>query len=146
MRIAFAADHGVFDMKALLNARLRQAGHDVADFGAATFESNDDYPAYVIPLARAVAASKLDRGIVICGSGVGTSVAANKVSDPGRVVPRSLLRPPGCQGRRHECPLPGRACHGYRGRLGSRPGLHRGGLPRRGATSPTPFQGVQFEV
>jgi ribose 5-phosphate isomerase B len=79
MKIALAADHGGFDMKEILGARLRQAGHDVTDFGASTPDPADDYPDYIIPLARAVAAGEVDRGIVICGSGVGASVAANKV-------------------------------------------------------------------
>ncbi len=79
MKIALAADHGGYDMKAVLMARLDQAGHTVTDFGASKPDSGDDYPDYVIPLARAVAAGEVDRGIVICGSGVGASVAANKV-------------------------------------------------------------------
>ena len=79
MKIALAADHGGFDMKRLLLVRLRNAGHEVKDFGAANLDPNDDYPDYIIPLARAVAAGESDRGIVICGSGVGASVAANKV-------------------------------------------------------------------
>jgi ribose 5-phosphate isomerase B len=79
MRIALAADHGGYDMKAILIARLRAAGHELADFGAAKIDPGDDYPDHVIPLARAVAAGEVDRGIVICGSGVGASVAANKV-------------------------------------------------------------------
>jgi ribose 5-phosphate isomerase B len=79
MKIALAADHGGFDMKEILTARLRKAGHSVTDFGAATPNPEDDYPDYIIPLARAVAVGEVDRGIVICGSGVGASVAANKV-------------------------------------------------------------------
>ena len=79
MKIAVAADHGGFEMKLLLLARLRHAGHEVKDFGAAKLDPDDDYPDYIIPLARAVAAGEVDRGIVICGSGVGASVAANKV-------------------------------------------------------------------
>jgi ribose 5-phosphate isomerase B len=63
----------------VLIERLRNAGHDVSDFGAASLDPNDDYPDYVVPLARAVAAGGAERGIVICGSGVGASVAANKV-------------------------------------------------------------------
>ena len=141
MRIAIAADHGGYDMKQTLIARLRQAGHAVTDFGAATLDPGDDYPDSVIPLARAVAAGEFDRGIVICGSGVGASVAANKEGDPGRFVPRPLFRPPGGRGRRHEHPLPGRARHGYRGRLGSRPDLPRGDLQRRRATPAAPGQG-----
>jgi ribose 5-phosphate isomerase B len=79
MRIALAADHGGFEMKHVLLARLRAAGHEVTDFGAGRSDPEDDYPDYIIPLARAVAAGDVDRGIVICGSGVGASVAANKV-------------------------------------------------------------------
>ena len=79
MRIALAADHGGYDMKQTLIERLCQGGHTVTDFGAATLDPGDDYPDYVIPLARAVAAGEFDRGIVICGSGVGASVAVNKV-------------------------------------------------------------------
>ena len=80
MRIAIAADHGGFEMKSVLVKRLSDTGHEVIDFGAAEFDPNDDYPDYIVPLARAVAAGKADRGIVICGSGVGASVAANKVN------------------------------------------------------------------
>ncbi len=79
MKIGLAADHGGFEMKEILIGRLRQAGHEVIDFGAQTLDAADDYPDFVIPLAQAVAARKVNRGIVICGSGVGASVAANKV-------------------------------------------------------------------
>ncbi len=79
MKIALAADHGGFDMKQGLITRLRDAGHEVRDFRAAKLDPDDDYPDYIIPLARAVAGGEVDRGIVICGSGVGASVAANKV-------------------------------------------------------------------
>ena len=61
-------------------ARLRAAGHEVTDFGAYELNQGDDYPDFVIPLARAVAAGIVERGIAICGSGVGASVAANKVA------------------------------------------------------------------
>jgi ribose 5-phosphate isomerase B len=79
MKIALAADHGGYEMKAILIERLRRAGHALTDFGAESLDPSDDYPDYVVPLARAVAAGDVDRGIVICGSGVGASVAANKV-------------------------------------------------------------------
>jgi ribose 5-phosphate isomerase B len=79
MKIAIATDHGGYDMKTVLIGRLRAGGHAVTDFGAAALNPDDDYPDYVIPLARAVAAGEVERGIVICGSGVGASVAANKV-------------------------------------------------------------------
>ena len=59
---------------------LRNAGHEVQDFGAYTLDSEDDYPDFVIPLAKAIAQGKVERGIAICGSGVGASFTANKVS------------------------------------------------------------------
>jgi ribose 5-phosphate isomerase B len=80
MRIGIAADHGGFAFKECLSAELRERGHGVADFGAAALDPADDYPDYVIPLARAVAAGELERGIAICTSGVGASIAANKVA------------------------------------------------------------------
>ena len=79
MRIGIAADHGGFQLKARLVATLREAGHAVTDFGASSLDPGDDYPDFVVPLARAVAAGKVERGVAICGSGIGASVAANKV-------------------------------------------------------------------
>lgn len=79
MRVGVAADHGGFELKEQLAAALRKAGHDVADFGACGFDSGDDYPDYVVPLARAVARGEVERGLAVCGSGVGACVAANKV-------------------------------------------------------------------
>src|SRR5258708_30496476 len=79
MRVGVAADHGGFELKEDMAARLRRAGHDVVDFGAKSLVSTDDYPDFVIPLASAVAAGKVERGIAVCGSGVGASVCANKV-------------------------------------------------------------------
>lgn len=79
MRIGIAADHGGFDMKERMAAALKSAGHDVTDFGAIQPDPADDYPDFVIPLARAVTGGELDRGIALCSSGVGASIAANKV-------------------------------------------------------------------
>jgi ribose 5-phosphate isomerase B len=79
MRIGIATDHGGFGLKEELIGRLKAAGHEVVDFGAHTLATGDDYPDYVSPLARAVAAGEVERGIAICGSGVGASVCANKV-------------------------------------------------------------------
>jgi ribose 5-phosphate isomerase B len=79
MRIGVAADHGGFDLKEDLVGKLSAAGHLVVDFGDKDLQPEDDYPDFVIPLARAVAAGTVDRGVAICGSGVGASVAANKV-------------------------------------------------------------------
>ncbi len=79
MRIGIATDHGGFNLKEELVKQLREGGHDVIDFGAHRLNQNDDYPDYVVPLAEAVAAQKVDRGVAICGSGVGASVCANKI-------------------------------------------------------------------
>ena len=80
MQIGMAADHGGFALKEELKERLESAGQPVVDFGAAALDALDDYPDYVIPLAQAVGEGRLNRGIAICGSGVGASVAANKVA------------------------------------------------------------------
>jgi len=77
--IGLAADHGGYELKEYLAGKLREAGHEVTDFGDGQPKEDDDYPDFVVPLARAVAAGKVERGIAICGSGVGASVAANKV-------------------------------------------------------------------
>ena len=79
MRIGIATDHGGFGLKEELLGRLRAAGHEVVDFGAHGLSPADDYPDYVVPLARAVVAGTVERGVAICGSGVGASVCANKV-------------------------------------------------------------------
>jgi len=79
MKIGIATDHGGFGLKEELLERLLAAGHEVVDFGAHSLAKDDDYPDYVLPLAHAVAAGDVERGIAICGSGVGASVCANKV-------------------------------------------------------------------
>jgi ribose 5-phosphate isomerase B len=79
MRVGIATDHGGFGLKEELVAHLRAAGHEVVDFGAHQLAPNDDYPDFVVPLSQAVVAGKVDRGVAICGSGVGASVCANKV-------------------------------------------------------------------
>jgi ribose 5-phosphate isomerase B len=79
MKVGIGADHGGFEMKQQLAKLLVSAGHEVVDFGNKTFDPDDDYPDFAIPLARAVANGDLERGVVVCGSGVGASVAANKV-------------------------------------------------------------------
>ncbi len=79
MRVGIATDHGGFGLKEELLAQLRAAGHEVVDFGAHGLNPGDDYPDFVIPLAQAVAAGKVERGVAICGSGVGASVCANKI-------------------------------------------------------------------
>ncbi len=79
MRIGIATDHGGFGLKEELIARLRAVGHEITDFGAHRLDPADDYPDFVVPLAVAVVAGTVERGVAICGSGVGASVCANKV-------------------------------------------------------------------
>ena len=79
-RVGIAADHGGFELKEFLAGKLRKAGFEVTDFGDVKLKSDDDYPDFIIPLAQAVAAGTVDRGVGICGSGVGASIAANKVA------------------------------------------------------------------
>jgi len=79
MRVGIAADHGGYALKEQIALQLRLAGHDVWDFGASCLQLQDDYPDYVIPMAEAVAQGLVQRGIAVCGSGVGACIAANKV-------------------------------------------------------------------
>ena len=79
MKVGIATDHGGFGLKVELVNHLRAAGYEVVDFGACKLKSDDDYPDFVMPLAKAVASGQVTRGIAICGSGVGASVCANKV-------------------------------------------------------------------
>jgi len=79
-RIGIAADHGGFELKEFLGGKLRAAGYEVTDFGDSQLKTDDDYPDFIVPLAQAVASAVVDRGVGICGSGVGASVAANKVA------------------------------------------------------------------
>src|SRR5437879_9964630 len=79
MRVGIATDHGGFGLKADLVAQLRAAGHDVVDFGADKLSPDDDYPDFVVPLAEAVAAGTVERGVAVCGSGVGASICASKI-------------------------------------------------------------------
>jgi ribose 5-phosphate isomerase B len=79
MRLGIAADHGGFELKQDLVVRLRTIGHEVVDFGAHHLEPQDDFPDFVIPLAEAVSLAQVDRGLAVCGSGVGAAICANKV-------------------------------------------------------------------
>ena len=79
MRVGIAGDHGGFELKAYLTTSLEAAGYEVTDFGAHELVTEDDYPDFVVPMARAVARGEITRGLAICGSGVGACVAANKV-------------------------------------------------------------------
>lgn len=79
MKIGIASDHGGYIIKKILKKRLEEQNYSVVDFGNSRFESTDDYPDYVIPLAKAVGRKEVVKGIAICGSGVGASIAANKL-------------------------------------------------------------------
>jgi len=79
MRIAIGADHAGFTMKQDLAAQLRELGHDVLDLGAHHPDPSDDYPDFAEAVGQAIVEGKAERGVLICGSGVGVSVAANKI-------------------------------------------------------------------
>jgi ribose 5-phosphate isomerase B len=78
MRIAIASDHAGFELKEHVKAQLAAAGHDVVDVGPETDDSVD-YPTFAKPAARLVADGDAERGVLVCGSGVGVSIVANKV-------------------------------------------------------------------
>ena len=79
MHLGIAADHGGYDLKELLRPKLEAEGHEVTDFGAHVLDLGDDFPNFVFPLARSVASGEVERGIAVCGSGVGAAIAANKI-------------------------------------------------------------------
>ncbi len=79
IRIGIAADHGGFQLKEYLIKILAEANYQVTDFGDSQLNNEDDYPDYVIPLAHAIADGNIERGIAVCGSGVGACIAVNKI-------------------------------------------------------------------
>ena len=78
LRVALGADHGGFTLKNELSTRLQEA-YEILDLGAKAFDPTDDYPDFAKAVAQAVASGQAERGIIVCGSGVGACVAANKV-------------------------------------------------------------------
>lgn len=80
MKIGICSDHGGYALKEMLLPLLTRLGYEVKDYGAYSLNEKDDYPDFVIPLAKAVAAHEVERGIALCGSGVGAAIAANKVA------------------------------------------------------------------
>ena len=78
MKIAIAADHGGYKLKEEIKPYIESLGHTVTDFGTYS-EDSVDYPDYAAPCARAVVSGEMDKGIVICGTGIGISIAANKI-------------------------------------------------------------------
>jgi ribose 5-phosphate isomerase B len=79
MKIGLAADHGGFEVKEKLKEMLYLYEYSFIDFGAENQDNADDYPDYVIPLAKAISEGQVDRGVAICGSGIGAVIAANKI-------------------------------------------------------------------
>jgi hypothetical protein len=140
MRVGIATDHGGFGLREELLAQLRSVGHEVVDFGAHALNPGDDYPDFVIPLARAVAAGQVERGVAICGSGVGASVCANKIAGAraGRTGARSFLRPARRRGRPYEHHLYGGPDSRAVRRMGPRRGVLGGRVQPRGSP-PAPF-------
>jgi ribose 5-phosphate isomerase B len=85
MKIAIGADHAGFSLKEKLRQRLAGEGHEIVDYGASS-DSSCDYPDFAQPVARDVAAGRSDRGILVCSTGIGMAIAANKV-DGVRAAP-----------------------------------------------------------
>ena len=142
MRIGIATDHGGFGVKEELVARIRAAGHEVVDFGAHSLNPDDDYPDYVVPLGQAVVAGKVDRGVAICGSGVGrVGLREQSKRRPRLSHSRSFFCEARRRGRSHEHPLHGRTNRWPGSRLGSRPNLSRRRIQQRPATSSSLGQG-----
>ncbi|MEX0885499.1 MAG: ribose 5-phosphate isomerase B [Phycisphaeraceae bacterium] len=79
MKVAVACDHGGFALKAALVELVRELGHEVLDLGAHQLDPADDYPDFARYLGQAIQHGQAERGILLCGSGVGASVAANKL-------------------------------------------------------------------
>ena len=78
MKIAIACDHGALELKNTIIAHLTKKGYEVVNFGTDTLDSCD-YPDYAAPAARAVASGECDKGIVLCTTGIGVSISANKI-------------------------------------------------------------------
>jgi ribose 5-phosphate isomerase B len=79
MKVLIAADHAGFELKNELRGFVGGMGHDVIDLGASNYDALDDYPDFAERLAKALMAGEGDRGVLICGSGIGAGIAANKV-------------------------------------------------------------------
>ena len=137
-RVGIATDHGGFGLKQELVAQLQAAGHEVVDFGAHGLNPGDDYPDFVIPLARAVAAGKVERGIAISRQrrrGLGLRQQAS--GHPRRPGSRPLLSPGRESRRSHEHNLhwrPDRRTGGGLGPGGDLPG----GRIQWGVAAPAP--------
>ena len=92
MKVGIAADHGGYQMKEKIHILLGTRGHQVVDFGNLQYDRDDDYTDFAVPLARAVAEGVVDRDVLLCGSGIGTSIAANQI-DGVRNSAMMIFRP-----------------------------------------------------
>jgi len=104
MRVGIATDHGGFGLKQEMITRLCAAGHEIVDFGAHRLTPSDDYPDFVIPLAHAIAAGRVERGVAICGSGrpdggTGSSLGPRQDVPDSRVQSSRAAPAPACQSR-----------------------------------------------
>ncbi|WP_116127579.1 RpiB/LacA/LacB family sugar-phosphate isomerase [Lewinella sp. IMCC34183] len=81
MTIGIATDHGGIELKQQIQEYLEGKGYTIRDFGAFSYDAADDFPDFVVPLARAVGSGEVERGVAVCGSGVGASIAANKIKN-----------------------------------------------------------------
>ena len=79
MKVVFGADHGGFELKKYLVETFKKGGFEIIDVGNLNFDPKDDYPDYAIKVAEAVASGQAERGVIICGSGVGACIVANKI-------------------------------------------------------------------
>jgi len=79
MRVAVGGDHAGFELKQFLEQEIERLGHDVVSLGAHEYNALDDYPDFALEVAQHVASRDADRGVVVCGSGIGACIAANKV-------------------------------------------------------------------
>lgn len=79
MRVAIGSDHAGFEQKERLKAHLSAEGHDVVDLGTSSAEESVDYPDFAEKVARTVAAGTVDKGVLVCGTGIGMAMAANKI-------------------------------------------------------------------
>jgi RpiB/LacA/LacB family sugar-phosphate isomerase len=79
MKVAIGADHGGFELKQTLSAVLQDGGHEVLDVGADSAQPGDDYPDFARAVGRAIIEGTAERGVLVCGSGAGAAIAANKM-------------------------------------------------------------------
>lgn len=80
MRIAIGSDHAGFPLKEAVREELERLGHEVVDVGTTSASESVDYPDFAIPVAERVASGEAERGVVVCATGIGASIAANKVA------------------------------------------------------------------